>query len=60
MYYEQYEDQSCNMEEDPDMSPLDVFFNIERYEGETSAHLFSRMMNIYHEIPSSLKPPYIE
>ena len=60
MYYEQYEDQSYNMEEDTDMSLLDAFFNIERYKGETSAHLFLRMLNTYHEIPSNIKPPYME
>lgn len=60
MCYEQDEDQSCNMEEDLDMSPLDAFFNLERCEGETSAHLFLRVMNTYHEIPSNLKLPYME
>ena len=44
----------------PNMFPLDVFFNIERYEGKTLAHLFLRVMNTYHEIPSNLKPPYME
>ena len=60
MYYDQYEDQSCNLEEDPDLSLRDAFFNIERYEGETSAHLFLRTMNAYHDIPSNIKPPYKE
>lgn len=48
------------MEKDLYVSPLDAFFNTERYEGETSAHLFLRMLNAYHEIPSNLKPPYKE
>ena len=57
MCYEQYEDQNCSIE-DLNMSALDTFFSLERYEGEISAHLFLRMMNAYHEIPSNIKPPY--
>ena len=46
VYYDQEADLCYTMEEEY-IHPLDAFFNLERYEGETSAHLFIRMVNIF-------------
>src|SRR5271156_4273213 len=38
------------------MSPFDTFFSLERYKGESALHLFMRMIKIYQEIPSGIRP----
>lgn len=48
------------MEEKSYTSPLDVFFNLKRYEDKSIIQLFMRMVNIYQEIPSNVKPPFYE
>ena len=53
MYYDQEADLCYTMEEEY-IHPLDEFFNLERYEGETSAHLFIRMVDIFRKVPSDI------
>ena len=55
MYYDQEAD-LCYTIEEVDIHPLDAFFNLERYEGETSAHLFVRMVDIFQEVSSDIMP----
>ena len=56
MYYDQ-EAGICYTKEEVDIHPLDAFFNLERYEGETSTRQFIRMVDIFQKVPSDIMPP---
>ena len=57
MYYDQEAD-LCYTIEEAHIHPLDAFFNLKRYEGESIAHLFIRMVNIFLEVPLNIMPPW--
>lgn len=58
IYYKEDEEQICNMEEESCISPLDAFFDLERYNGESIAGLLTRMINIYVKIPIDSMPSF--
>lgn len=52
-----YEQEGDYIDEDElCMSPLNTFFNIQREEGESAAHLFLRMARTYWTIPLDIRP----
>ena len=47
--------------EEEHIHPFDVFFNLERYEGESATHFFFlRMVDIFWEVPLDIMPLHRE